>query len=195
MNYEQWRHSARAWLFHFFGKDKLAYGEYVQAFRYAPSASAARGIACIAAGAKQLNEAVHWFEQATRLEPEDADTWFNLGFVREQNGSHDDAIQAFLEAVRLKPILDRAWYGMGLARAKLGRHAEAAAALEQAARLQPMNGEAWYQLAMAHHHARNPDRVHEIIEHLRGFDPKRSNQLIRDTERSDLSHLIQQLPF
>ena len=58
-----------------------------------------------------------------------------------------------------------------------------------------MNGEAWYHLGMAQHLANNPDRVREVIEHLRGFEPKRSNQLIRETGRSDLMDLIQELPF
>ncbi len=195
MNFDLWRHSTRAWLFHFFGREAAAYRDYVQAFQHGPSAPAARAIAFIAARSERLEESCHWFEKALEIEPEDADTWFNLGFTRERKGARLESIQAFQEAVRLKPILDRAWYGMGLAQAKLGNHGEAATALEEAVRLQPMNGEAWYQLAMAHHHARNPVRVKEIIEHVRGFEPKRSNQLIHDTERSDLAHLVQELPF
>lgn len=195
MDYEQWRHSARAWLFHFIGKTDLAYEEYVTAYRHAPSAAAARNLGFIAATKERLDDAIRWFGEAVRLEPEDADTWFNLGFARERNGLHLEAIAAFREATRLKPELDRAWYGLGLACAKLGQHPEAAAAFEEVARLQPMHGEAWYQLGMAQHHARNPDRVKQVIEKLRTFDPKRSNQLIHDAERSDLTHLIQELPY
>lgn len=195
MNYEQWRHSARAWLLHFVGKTDLAYEEYATAFHHAPSAGAARNLGFIAANRERWPESIRWFREAVRLQPDDADTQFNLGFVLAHNGDHGGAIDAFAEAVRHKPILDRAWYGMGMAHAHLGRHAEAAKALEEAARLQPMGGEVWYQLGMAQHHARNPDRVREVIEHLRGFDPKRCNQLIRDAERGDLHHLVQELPF
>jgi tetratricopeptide (TPR) repeat protein len=196
MNYEQWRHSARAWLLHFFGREDLAYDEYVAAFRHAPSAPAARSLGFIAATRERFPEAISWFEKAITIEPEDNDTWFNLGFVRDRAGLRDEAIAAFAEAVRLKPAHDRAWYGLGLARAHLGQHAEAAAAFEKAAELQPMNGEAWYHLGMAQHLAHNPDRVRKVIEHLRSFDPKRSNRLIRDAERSDLTHLLQEeLPY
>lgn len=196
MNYEQWRHSARAWLFHFFGKEDLAYEEYVTAFHHAPGAPAARSIAFIAATRENFAEAVAWFEKAVALEPQDNDTWFNLGFVRDRAGQREAAIAAFDEAVRLNPAHDRAWYGLGLARAHLGQHAEAAAAFEKAAKLQPMNGDAWYHLGMAHHLASNPDRVTRVIEHLRSFDPKRSNRLIRETERSDLAHLVrEELPY
>ncbi len=195
MNYEQWRHSARAWLLHFFGKTDLAYEEYAAAFHSEPSAAAARNLGFIAATRERWPDSIRWFREAVRLQPADADTHFNLGFVLEHAGDRAGAIDAFAEAVRLKPTLDRAWYGMGMARATLGQHTEAAAALEEAARLQPMGGEVWYQLGMAQHHARNPGRVREVVEHLRGFDPKRSNQLIRDAERGDLHHLVQDLPY
>jgi tetratricopeptide (TPR) repeat protein len=195
MNYEHWRHSTRAWLFHFFGKTDLAFNEYAKAFHYLPSASAARNLGFIAASRDKLPVAVRWFEEAAALEPGDSETHFNLGFVRERLGQREAAIADFREAVRLKPAHDRAWYGLGLAQAHLGNHGEAAIAFEEAARLQPMNGEAWYHLGMAQHLANNPDRVREVIEHLRGFEPKRSNQLIRETGRSDLVHLIQELPF
>jgi tetratricopeptide (TPR) repeat protein len=196
MNFEQWRHSARAWLFHFFGKDDLAYDEYLIAFRHAPSATKARSLGFIAANRQHFPEAISWFEEAIALEPLDNDTWFNLGYVRDSAGRRPAAIAAFNEAVRLNPAHDRAWYGLGLAHAHLGQHAEAAASFEKAAKLQPMNGDAWYHLGMAQHLAANPDRVVKVIEHLRSFDPKRSNRLIRDTQRNDLAHLIQdELPF
>jgi len=195
MNFEQWRHGARAWLFHFIGKGDLAYEEYAIAFRHAPSASAASNLGFIAAKREHFPDAVRWFEQASVMAPEDAEIWFNLGFVRERNGQRAEAITAFREAVRLKPSQDRAWYGLGLTLAQLGQHGDAALAFEEAARLQPMNGEAWYHLGMAQHLAHNPERARQVIEHLRSFEPKRSNQLIRETGRSDLTHLIQELPF
>lgn len=58
-----------------------------------------------------------------------------------------------------------------------------------------MHGDAWYQLGMAQHHARHPERVVEVIKQLKTFDPKRANQLIRDTGRADLAHLHTDMPF
>ncbi|MBK8917648.1 MAG: tetratricopeptide repeat protein [Betaproteobacteria bacterium] len=195
MNFEHWRYTTRGWLFHFLGQTDLAFEAYVAAFHHAPDASAARNLGYLAARAKRWRESIHWFQEAVRLQPDDAETRFNLGFSLDQGGDPAGAAEAFAEAVRIRPNLDRAWYGLGMARAAQGRHGEAAAALEEAARLQPMAGEVWYQLGMAQHHALNPDRVKGVVEHLRAFDPRRSNQLIRDTERSDLRHLVQDLPF
>jgi tetratricopeptide (TPR) repeat protein len=196
MDFEHWRHYARAWLLHFFGREEAAFDEYVTAYRRKPDdVEAARHLAAIAARKKRYDVAEKWFIEALRLAPDDAATHFNLGFIREEMGKPQEAIEAFREAVRLKPGLDRAWYGMGLAHARLGQHADAAAAFGKAAELQPLNGEAFYQLGMARHHANDPDGVKTVVQRLVGFDPKRARKLVHDAERTDLRHLIPDLPF
>jgi tetratricopeptide (TPR) repeat protein len=196
MNFDHWRHYARGWLLHFFGREEAAFNEFTAAYRVQPNdVQAARHLAFIAAKRNRHDVAEKWFLETVRLAPDDADSHFNLGFVREQMGKPADALQSFGEAVRLKPILDRAWYGMGMARARLGEHAEAAAAFTEAVALQPMNGDAFYQLGMAWHHANGPEQVKDVVERLVGFDPKRAKRLVQDAERADLMHLIPELPF
>ncbi len=195
MGFDYWRHSLRGWLFHFVGRNESAFKEYSTAYALSPSAKLARTLGFIAAEGNRLADGAYWFEEATRKDPENAETWFNLGFTLERNGKAQEAASAFAESVRLRPSVDRAWYGLGLAHARLGNHAEAAKSLEEAVRLQPMHGEAWYYLGMAHHLARNPDRVTAVIEKLKSFEPKRANQLIRDTNRTDLQHLFTEMPF
>ncbi len=195
MNFDEMRHSARAWVFLFCGRKEKAFAEYALCFRNWPSARVARTLGVIATEAQRLGEGAQWFHEAAKLDAGSAETWFNLGFARERDGQRAAAIEAFSEAVRLQPTLDRAWYGMALAHAALGQHADAARALEETVKLQPLHGEAWYQLGMAQHHANNPDRVAKVAARLRSFEPKRANQLIRDTGRGDLAHLYTELPF
>lgn len=196
MNFERWRHYARGWLLHFFGREERAFDEFAEAFRRDPTnVQAARHLAFLAAQKKRFEVAEKWYLAAVDLAPDDADTYFNLGFVREQMGKPGDAIAAFGEATRLKPILDRAWFGLGLAHAALGQHAQAIPPFEEATRLQPMNAIAWYQLGMACHKAGEADRVTAIVEKLVGFDPKHARQLVRDSGREDLAKLIPELPF
>lgn len=196
MNYDHWRHYARGWVFHFFGKTDVAYAAYAEAYRIDPTDfQSLRHLAAIAAEKQRWEESESWFEKVLELVPEDADTWFNLGFVREHAGKAAGAVAAFAEATRLKPTQDRAWYGLGLAHARLGQHDAAAKALQEAVRLQPMNGEAYYQLGMALHHARRPDEVTAVVTKLVGFEPKRAKKLVQDTERADLMSLIPELPF
>lgn len=196
MGYEHWRHYARGWAFHFIGKTELAYEAYTIAFRLnQQDVQSARHLAAIAAQRQNYPIAEQWFLEVLRITPEDADSHYNLGFVREQMKMPRLAIESFNEAVRLKPTLDRAWYGMGLAHAALGDHAAAAASLREAARLQPMNGHAWYQLGMAYHHNGEPDKVEQAVHKLLEFDPKITRQLINDTGRQDLAHLLPEMPW
>lgn len=196
MNFERWRHYARGWVFHFIGKTDLAYEAYSVAFRHNPQdVQSARHLAAIAAQRQNYPVAEQWFLEVLRITPEDADSHYNLGFVREQMKAPRLAIESFKEAARLKPILDRAWYGMGLAHAALGEHAAAAAALREAARLQPMNGHALYQLGMAYHRNGEPDKVDKVVNKLLEFDPKITRQLIKDSGREDLAHLLPEMPW
>lgn len=196
MNYDHWRHYARGWLFHFFGREKSAFEAYSWAFRINPlDVQSARHLAAIAAKRKNYPVAIKWFETALALTPDDGANWFNLGYVCEHAGRSTEAIVAFAEAVRLVPQQDMAWYGMGLAHARLGQHDEAVTALEKVVELQPMSGEGFYQLGMAYHHANRPDGVTDIVKRLVAFEPKRAKKLARDTERADLMKLIPELPF
>lgn len=196
MNYEHWRHYARGWVFHFIGKTDLAYEAYNIAFRLDPQdVRSALHLAAISAQRHDYPLAEQWFLKVLHITPDDADSHYNLGFVREQMKAPRLAIESFKEAVRLKPILDRAWYGMGLAHASLGEHAAAAVALSEAARLQPMNGHAWYQLGMAYHHNGEANKVGQVVNKLLEFDPKITRQLIKDSGRNDLAHLLPEMPW
>lgn len=195
MNLNLWRHQARAWLFHFIGRDAQAYDEYVTAFELAPSARAASHLGFIACTHHRFAEGARWFETALRLNPGHADTLFNLGYALEQGSRPAEACIAFAQAVQAKPALDRAWYGLAMAQARLGRHAEATQALEETVRLQPMHGEAWYHLGMACHLSDKSERLQEVIVSLKRFDPKRANQLILDCGRAEVAHLRSELPF
>ena len=109
MNFEHWRHYARGWLLHVFGREEQAFNAYAQAYRIKPDdVEAARHLAFIAAGKKHFDVADKWFIETLRLAPEDADMHFNHGFVLEQDGRSREAISAFADAVRLKPSFDRA---------------------------------------------------------------------------------------
>lgn len=194
MNYDQWRFYLRGYVMEMFKRPQAALEAYDACARVAPAFfEARRSIALIHARAERWAAAAEHLRLALDLAPDDADTWFNLGFVQDKLGHAQEAIDAFRKAVERKPGLDRAWYGMGMAAARLGRHADAAAALEEAARLQPMNSHAWYALGMAHHMSHNPDRVQEVALQLHRFDPIMCRKLIQDSERADLAHLVKDL--
>jgi tetratricopeptide (TPR) repeat protein len=196
MNYEHWRHYARGWLFHFFGREDAAFEAYLTAFRINPQdVQSARHLAAIAAKRKNYDVAIKWFEAALALTPDDGANWFNLGYVCEHAGKSKEAIAAFTEAVRLVPR--RTWPGTAWAWPMRGWDStrEAVKALEKVVELQPMSGEGFYQLGMAYHHANRPDDVTNIVKRLVGFEPKRARKLVQDAERADLMKFIPELPF
>jgi tetratricopeptide (TPR) repeat protein len=107
--------------------------------------------------------------------------WFNLAYLLDEAERHDEAEPAFRRAVELDPQLDRAWYGLGLALIRQQRLDEAVAALKRNTELQPMSPFGWYQLARVHVDREKPDEARQIIRHLKGFEPKVAEQLVRET--------------
>jgi len=195
MNYDHFRYNLRALLFEWLRRPEQARAAYVECYRADPrDLRAARSIAWIDAQQQRWQSAAEWFEKAVAAEPDHADTWFNLGYVREQAGDVDGALAAFARVTELNPKHDRAWFGMGMIHAHKGDHTAAAEALRPAAKLQPMNGNAWYALGMAHYHCNDPDGVREAIEHCATHDPKTAKRLIRDAQRPDMAHLVEHLP-
>ena len=171
-----------------------ALAEYHLALRVDPDfRKAANALAWRYASAERYIEAIQYFGEALRLKAGDATAHYNIGFVLAKNQQPREAIGHFRSAVELRAGLDMAWYGMGLAHAALGEHRDAMEAFERAARLQPMSAPVWYQLGMASYHAREPDRLHQVIHHLNRFDPRMARRLILETESTDLAYLVKDL--
>jgi tetratricopeptide (TPR) repeat protein len=119
-------------------------------------------------------------QQLTRVEPEQAAHWFNLGYVLDGQGRAVEAIPAFEKATQLNPKLDQAWYGLGLALLQVQRLDEAITALKRNTELQPMSPYGWTQLARAHARAEELPKAQKVVEHLRAFEPKVAEALTRE---------------
>lgn len=182
MQYQHWVQFYRARILLLFKKDQAAVSAFKSALAAKPDfALAASCLGHHFASRHQAHLAEQWFLEALRIDPTDAVVQFNLGFHYERHKEFARAVTAFQTAIDLKPNLDQAWYGMGLALAAQNQHGAAAKALEKAAELQPMNPHAWYAMAMAYHTMGNKAKVDEIVAHLGRFDPKMTQQLMRET--------------
>jgi tetratricopeptide (TPR) repeat protein len=107
--------------------------------------------------------------------------WFNLAYLLDEAERHAEAESAFRRALELDPKLDRAWYGLGLALIRQQRLDEAVDALKRNTELQPMSPYGWYQLARVQVDRDKPEEARQIIRHLKGFEPKVADQLVRET--------------
>ncbi|MGH9346962.1 MAG: tetratricopeptide repeat protein [Vicinamibacterales bacterium] len=70
--------------------------------------------------------AVHYFSEASKLDADDPDLVFNLGYAYFAGGDPKAAAHWLLESVRRNPADDEAHYALGVALEAAGSHAEAA---------------------------------------------------------------------
>jgi tetratricopeptide (TPR) repeat protein len=120
--------------------------------------------------------------QLVALHPErQASDHYNLAFLLEEEDQIDEAEAHFRKALALNEKLDAAWYGLGLVLIRQRRLDEAVAALKRNTELQPMSPYGWYQLARVQLDRDKPDEAKKIIRHLKGFEPKVAEQLVRET--------------
>jgi tetratricopeptide (TPR) repeat protein len=150
--------------------------------RWPDDAYALASRAHVRAQAGRRSHAIADQQRLVEVHPQrSAADWFNLAYLLEEADRHVEAEPAFRRALELDPKLDRAWYGLGLNLIRLGRLDEAVAALKRNTELQPMSPYGWYQLARVQFDRQQPDEAVKIIRHLKGFEPKVAEQLVRET--------------
>src|SRR5262245_57805245 len=64
---------------------------------------------------KEWDEAIKKYQEALQLEPNDADTHYNLALVFKYKGNARAAAESFQAALRLRPAWAEAHYGLGAA--------------------------------------------------------------------------------
>jgi Flp pilus assembly protein TadD len=112
----------------------------------------------------KLYEASIAYRQSLRLDPDQADLWYNLGNVLHKGGAYEDAAAAFREALTRIPNNADAWNNLGNSLYSLGRTDEAIDAFNKALALQPDIAEAHNNLGNA---LREKGKLDESIAHCR----------------------------
>jgi tetratricopeptide (TPR) repeat protein len=189
----QVRHVARTWLklramaLLTFGRLGAAEDAFTQMLaRWPDDAYALASRAHVRAQAGRRTQAIADQQRLVQAHPQrSAGDWFNLAYLLEEAERFDEAEPAFRRALELDPKLDRAWYGLGLVLIRQQRLDDAVAALKRNTELQPMSPYGWYQLARVHAERHQPDEAKKIIRHLKGFEPKVAEQLVRETGLSE----------
>jgi tetratricopeptide (TPR) repeat protein len=77
-------------------------------------------------------DADKWLTRSLEWNPQDTDSWYNLGRARYNENKFADAISAFQQCLKLSPGNVKVEDNLGLALAGLGRNEEATAAFKQA---------------------------------------------------------------
>ena len=158
----------------------VAYWERIAAARPGDAVTLA-ALAHLKATTGNRPDAVQLLREALRLDATKAGTWYNLGYLQQEEQRHEEAIDSFDRAIALDQKLDLAYYGKALSLIKTGRLDEAIAPLKMNIELQPMSPFGFYQLAHVYHRLQQPERVARLIKKLTVFEPQVARQLERET--------------
>jgi tetratricopeptide (TPR) repeat protein len=88
--------------------------------------------------------ALNEFTQALRLNPNNANLYYNRGFVYIKLGNNKGAIEDYTQALRLNPKYTKAYNNRGFVYIKLGNNKGAIEDYTQALRLEPNYADAYY---------------------------------------------------
>lgn len=99
----------------------------------------------------EYEEAIKHYDQAIRINPQDATAYNNRGIATDALGRHGQAIADFDQAIRINPQRTQAYNNRGSAKSELGRHEEAIVDYNQAIRINPQYAKAYYNRGNAKH--------------------------------------------
>ncbi len=99
--------------------------------------------------AKRVDDAVSACRKAAQLDPQNADTQFNLGLAARANGDSSSALSAFAAAARLRPDSPEENYWYGIALLENGTYDKAIQQFEKVLTIDPDNEGALQALAEA----------------------------------------------
>ncbi len=89
-----------------------------------------------------LARALQDYDQAIRVDPANADAFYNRGITHRTLGQVDRAIQDYDRAIRLRPTYSDAIYNRGFAYATKGQHERAIQDFDHVLRLEPSAADA-----------------------------------------------------
>ena len=96
-----------------------------------------------------MDEALKAFQEASRLDPTNAEPYVGIGLAHMHKKAYKEAAQALAKAVELNPGDPSAQREYGTVLLKLNRSGEALNALKEAVQLEERDPEAWMQLGEA----------------------------------------------
>lgn len=89
-------------------------------------------------------EALSCYEEAIKIDPQDALYFFNIGLSLSDLDRHEEALCSFAKALEIDPRYVAAWHTKGFKLAKMGFHEEAIRCYDEVIKLDPRNINAWY---------------------------------------------------
>ena len=137
----------------------------------------------------RMEQAVERDSHAVKLDPSNADAYFNLGNTYHRNGDYDRAIEAFSRAIELKRDFAEAYTNRGLAHQNKGDYDHAIRDHNEAIDLNPNYAEAYFNRGGAYKSKYNYDHAltdfTKAIELNRNFAAAYNHRGVVYLERGD----------
>lgn len=98
---------------------------------------------------KRYEEAIAYYEQAVKIQVNDAVAWFKRGLTLAKLKRFKNAIKSYNQAIKIQPDYHQAWCDLGVAFGNIRRHKEAFAAFDKAIQVKSDDGVAWLNRGLA----------------------------------------------
>jgi tetratricopeptide (TPR) repeat protein len=125
--------------------------------------------------AGQPAKAIEAYQQALRINPEQAPAWSNLGVIYRQTGQFAKAIEAYQQALRIYPEYADAWNGLGVTYATDGQSDKAIEAYQQALSTEPELFNAWINMGNAYGKAGQSSKAIDAYQQALRINPEYVN--------------------
>ena len=110
-------------------------------------------------------KAIVELEFATKLKPDEADYWHNLGVAYRFSKREDDAIKAYVKAIGLAPNEARYHFDLGAAYRRKQDPDKAIPEYEKATSLDPGNADGWFDLGFMYKENHENDKAVLALQH------------------------------
>lgn len=125
--------------------------------------------------AGKYEEAIQAYDEALKINPQNANVWNNKGTALRNLGKDDEAIKAYGEALKIDPQFAIAWDNKGNALGILGRYDEANKAFNEALKINPQYADAWYGKGNNYFYSGDYNKAIEMFDRAIAIDPDFEN--------------------
>jgi tetratricopeptide (TPR) repeat protein len=132
---------------------------------------------------RKIEKAAEAYQQAIKLQPNNAKAYGGLGFAYGAMGRYPEAVEAFKQSIRLQPNAPFPYGGLGMSYHMLQRYPESKEAYQQAVRLKPDLVEAHYGLGRTYLMLGDREGALEEYNVLKTLDPKLAEELLENIPR------------